>query len=110
MKTPLNRNNRIAGRWMGRSAAGLALSALGLVTLVFAFLSGLPGASVMMFALEAAAGLLLMTVGFVLMVLGADPFADEGGGFAGPDGSHAPASAAIGVRAEAPSRQDPVTS
>jgi cytochrome c oxidase assembly factor CtaG len=71
MKTALNKNNRIAGRWMGRSAAGLALSALGLVTLVFAFLSGLPGASVMMFALEAAAGLLLMTVGFVLMVLGA---------------------------------------
>jgi cytochrome c oxidase assembly factor CtaG len=75
MKTLLT--NRFAGRWSGRSAAGLGLSALGLLTLVFAFLSGLPGGSLTTFALEAIAGLLLITVGFVLMVLGADPFADE---------------------------------
>lgn len=110
MKTTLNRSNQIAGRWMGRSAAGLALSALGLVTLVFAFLSGLPGGSVMLFALEATAGLLLVTVGFALMVLGADPFADEAGGFPRED-SLAPAStAATGERTDAPASQDSVTS
>lgn len=81
MKTLLT--NRFAGRWNGRSAAGLGLSALGLLTLVFAFLSGLPGGNLTTFALEAVTGLLLMTVGFVLMVLGADPFADEGGGSVG---------------------------
>lgn len=101
MKTLLTK--RFAGRWNGRSAAGLALSALGLVTLLFAFLSGLPGGSVTMFALEALASLLLMTVGFVLMVLGADPFEDETGGFPVSDDARSPDTASeVSSRARTP--------
>jgi hypothetical protein len=71
-KTVLGRGNRL-------TAGGVCLSALGLVGLFLALASGWHAGNLAVFVLEAAGGLLLLTIGFVLMVLGADPLGDDAG-------------------------------
>lgn len=73
------RRRTVLGRWNRLTAGGVCLSALGLVGLFLALASGWHAGNLAVFVLEAVGGLTLMTIGFVLMVLGADPFADEEG-------------------------------
>ena len=73
------RRKTVPGRWNRLTAGGVCLAALGLVGLFLALASGWHAGNLVVFVLEAVGGLTLTTIGFVLMVLGADPFADEEG-------------------------------
>jgi hypothetical protein len=75
------RRKTVLGRWNRLTAGGVCLAALGLAGLFLALASGWHAGNLALFVLEAVGGLTLTTIGFVLMVLGADPFAD-GEGFA----------------------------
>jgi hypothetical protein len=71
------RRKTVLGRWNRLTAGGVCLSALGLVGVFLALASGWHAGNLAVFVLEAAGGLTLTTIGFVLMVLGADPFSDD---------------------------------
>ena len=75
-KTVLGRRNRL-------SAGGVLVAALGLAGLFLALSAGWNAGNLAVFLIEAVGGLALTMIGFMLMVLGADPFSDNEGEFPG---------------------------
>jgi hypothetical protein len=73
------RRKTVLGRWNRLTVGGVCLSALGLGGLFLALAGGWHAGNLAVFVIEAVGGLTLTTIGFMLMVLGADPFADEEG-------------------------------